>query len=171
MRRSVLLLALLITLPLGACNRDSAAPPAAQTQAEETAPAPAPAKKKPKAKAKARPRSNAAREDQYAFLRSSDPGARRITYDLIEWYEGAAARSACKADGEKPGDNDWCVGWYIRNNNPRLRTLVVDPNAPLRLHDGKKTDLQQFAAAAADRVIRFEVDANRVMAARVVYTP
>ena len=109
---------------------------------------------------------------QYAFVRSADLADRRITFDLVEYYEGKAAVRECREDGEQPAENDWCTGWYIRNNNMRLRTLTVHPDAPLTLAQGGTVDLKAFVAAVRDgRLISFDVDANRIMSAREIYTP
>jgi hypothetical protein len=184
-RLSIILIAALI-VPLTSCaaRQATATPapaPATATPAPATAtPAPAPAtspagpKVATSAKITKPPTTAALFGTQYAYLKSADLPSRRITFDLIEWYEGRAAEKACKADGEKPAENDWCVGWYIRNNNTRLRTLTVYPDAPLRLgpDDARKSvDLKAFVAGATGRVIRFDVDANRIMKADEVYTP
>ncbi len=66
---------------------------------------------------------------QYAILKSSNLSTRQITYDLIEWYDGKQAVKACAEDRVKPAENDYCQGWYIRNNNKKLRTLTADPGA------------------------------------------
>jgi hypothetical protein len=112
---------------------------------------------------------------QYAFLRSSKLSTRQLTYDLIEWYDGKQAVKACAEDGEKPSENDYCAGWYIRNNNKRLRTLTVDPDAPIRLSgaaDNKSVDLETFLSQVVNgNVIRFDIDANRIVKLEHIYTP
>jgi len=113
---------------------------------------------------------------QYAYFKSADLGNRRITFDLIEWYDGKAAVRACKADGERPAENDWCTGWYIRNKSARLRTLTVYPDAPLRVcglgAELKVTNLKGFVAGLrSNGLFSFDVDANRIMEAHQVYTP
>jgi hypothetical protein len=56
------------------------------------------------------------------FVRSVDVGGRRIVVDLVQVFEGRAAEKAAAEDG-KPG---WgSGGWYVRNQNSRLRTLAV----------------------------------------------
>jgi hypothetical protein len=72
---------------------------------------------------------------QYAFLRSSKLSARQITYDLIEWYDGAQAVKACAEDGVKPAENDYCEGWYIRNNNKKLHPHGLSRRSDP--HDGR----------------------------------
>jgi hypothetical protein len=57
-----------------------------------------------------------------------DPDRRTITFDLIQFYRGDdAAREAAKDHQESPPPNDY----YIRNSNPRLRTLPVRADAPI----------------------------------------
>ena len=112
---------------------------------------------------------------QYAILRSSRLSTRQITYDLIEWYDGKEAVQACAEDGVKPAENDYCVGWYIRNNNKQLRTLTVYPDAPIRMTvagEMKPVDLTTFLSKVDNgNVIRFDIDANRIMKLEHVYLP
>ena len=111
---------------------------------------------------------------QYALLKSSNPSTRRITYDRIEWYDGKQAVKACAEDGEKPAENSYCEGYYIRNNNKKLRTLTVYPDAPIRTAQGgwKSVDLETFLSEVhTDAVIRFDIDANRIMKLDHVYLP
>jgi hypothetical protein len=112
---------------------------------------------------------------QYAFLSTSELSTRRITYDLIEWYDGEEAVKACAEDGEKPAENDYCVGYYIRNNNKKLRTLTVHPDAPIRmtvLGESKSVDLEAFLREVGNgSVLRFDIDANRIMKLEHVYLP
>jgi hypothetical protein len=112
---------------------------------------------------------------QYAILKSSKLSTRQITYDLIEWYNGKEAVKACAEDGETSIDNDHCVGWYIRNNNRKLRTLTVDPDAPIRmsvLGELKPVDLKTFLSNVdTGSVIRFDIDANRIMKLDHIYLP
>ena len=112
---------------------------------------------------------------QYAFLTSSDPSARRITYDLVEWFDGEEAVKACAEDGEKAAENDYCVGYYIRNKNTKVRTLTVAPDAPIIMTvvgEPKAVDLPTFLTEVGEgSVIRFDVDAGRVMKLEHVYLP
>ena len=55
------------------------------------------------------------------YVRSVDTGGRTVVVDVIQFLTGEAARDASVADGhggEVPND------YYIRNVNPRLRTLA-----------------------------------------------
>ena len=56
-------------------------------------------------------------------------GPATITFDLIQFFTGEAATKAAAEDGQgSPAPNDY----YIRNVNPRLRTLPVRADAPIR---------------------------------------
>lgn len=56
----------------------------------------------------------------------------QMTFDLAEFLTGdAAAEAAAEHGDESPPPNDY----YIVNDNPRLRTLPVPPNAELRIID------------------------------------
>lgn len=62
------------------------------------------------------------------------PGAPpdRMTFDLAEFLTGdAAAEAATEHGDESPPPNDY----YIVNDNPRLRTLAIAPDAELRILD------------------------------------
>ena len=56
----------------------------------------------------------------------------RITVDVVQFFTGTAASSAAKADSapEVPPPNDY----WIRNTNPRLRTLPVAAGAPITVN-------------------------------------
>ena len=194
MRRRLALIPILLLLPLAACtSRTGGTTAATPTAGATTAPAvtTAPTSKsaarspvKPTAiptkvaqvsKAKPSGSGNAGWGRQYALLKSSKLSTRQITYDLIEWYDGEEAVKACAEDGEKPAENSYCEGWYIRNNNPKLRTLTVYPDAPIRMMvngDMKSVNLTTFLGGVEKgSVIRFDIDANRIMKLEQVYLP
>ena len=111
---------------------------------------------------------------QYAILKASQLSTRQITYDLIEWYDGKEAVTACAEDGVKPAENDYCVGYYIRNNNKQLRTLTVDPDAPIRMAvngEMKSVDLETFLGEVRGQVITFDIDGGRIVKLDHVYLP
>jgi hypothetical protein len=65
------------------------------------------------------------------YLKTVDPGQQTITFDLIQFFTGEAATKAAAEDGEEsPPPNDY----YIRNVNPRLRTLPVAADAPITVN-------------------------------------
>ena len=65
------------------------------------------------------------------YIRTVDPDSRKITFDLIQFYFGDdATREAAKDHKESPPPNDY----YIRNVNPRLRTLPVRADATVTVN-------------------------------------
>jgi hypothetical protein len=74
------------------------------------------------------------------FVSSIDPSRQTIRFDLIQFYWGDdATREAAKDHQESPPPNDY----YIRNINPRLRTLPVRADASITVNSlsfGSQTD-------------------------------
>lgn len=192
MRRQLALIAILLVLPFAACSGrtdgTTAAAPSSETTTAQTvaaAPTSTPVTEQPTKPAgtatkvsKAKPSGSGDPRwgTQYAILKSSKLSARQITYDLIEWYDGKEAVKACAEDGEKPAENDYCEGYYVRNNNKMLRTLTVYPDAPIRMNVTtdymKAVDLKTFLNEVSNgNVIRFDIDANRIMKLDHIYTP
>ena len=191
MRRHLAIVPILLPLLwLGACggraDDNAATPPPGEptaivvnpdTQMSTTTPTPTGPTATVGALAKARPAGSGdpAWGTQYAFLASSDAASRQITYDLVEWFDGEEAVKACAEEGKKPAENDYCVGYYIRNNNTKLRTLTVYPDAPVILTAvGAPTvvDLATFLSEVGEgSVIRFDVDADRIMKLEHIYLP
>jgi hypothetical protein len=65
------------------------------------------------------------------YLKTVDPGRQMITFDLIQFFTGEAATKAAAEDNqESPPPNDY----YIRNVNPKLRTLPVRAGAPITVN-------------------------------------
>lgn len=65
------------------------------------------------------------------LLKAVDADRRRVTFDLVQFYQGeAATREAAKDHQESPPPNDH----YIRNVNPRLRTLWVRGDAAVTVN-------------------------------------
>jgi hypothetical protein len=69
------------------------------------------------------------------YLKTVDPDRRTIRFDLIQFYGGdEALREAAKDHPEASPEQvrQWVPnGYYIRNVNPRLRTLPVPSDAPI----------------------------------------
>jgi hypothetical protein len=64
-------------------------------------------------------------------LQAVDADRRKVTFDLIQYLTGDAATRAAAEDGEEsPPPNDY----YIRNVNPRLRTLPVRADASITVN-------------------------------------
>jgi hypothetical protein len=65
------------------------------------------------------------------YIKSVDAAGQTVTFDLIQFFTGEAANKAAAEDGEEsPPPNDY----YIRNVNPRLRTLPVRAGAPITVN-------------------------------------
>jgi hypothetical protein len=197
MRRRLALLPIVLLLPLAACggrsNGTLGEAPTAETTTAPTvtaAPTSTPVTRPPKEPAPtgttvstvstaSTAKPSGSRDTrwgtQYAILKSSRLATRQITYDLIEWYDGREAVRACAEDGVKPAENDYCVGWYIRNNNKKLRTLTVDPDAAIRMTvagEMKPVSLETFLSEVDNgNVIRFDIDASRIIKLEHVFLP
>jgi hypothetical protein len=119
------LLALVASAGLGACGsseRPSAPGAPAATTAAPVSNAASPTTSEPAVLADGR---------HPVYLRTVDPGRRTITFDLIQFFTGEAATKAAAEDNkESPPPNDY----YIRNVNPRLRTLPVAADAPITVN-------------------------------------
>jgi hypothetical protein len=122
MRATLAMLALLVALALGGCG-GSDEPAAGGGGATATTGAP-------------QPTGGPATTEQVVLedgrhpviIKTVDPARRTVTFDLLQWFEGEAAAKAAAEDGEEsPPPNDY----YIRNVNPRLRTLPVAADAPI----------------------------------------
>jgi hypothetical protein len=67
-------------------------------------------------------------ERQLAYVRNIDPVARTVVADYVEFLSGEDATSAARADGVISDDEELPGGFYLRNQNPKLRTLALgDP--------------------------------------------
>jgi hypothetical protein len=176
-----------LSLPLGACADGAAVAPASPT-AKPSSPSQPAARPRPPAKAQphAHPTTKAKGSGtttakpaattevfatdlfgtQYAYLKSAK--ANRLTFDLVQYFEYEDAVRACHADHVYASEGVWCADYYIRNKNPRLRTLGADPAGPYRLltQDGPvEVSLWKFIAAmrGQDRVFKFYVDGGRIL--------
>jgi hypothetical protein len=125
---------LIVTLAVGlaACGSDEPAPGAAEStgadaaQPTDAGAAPAPTKAPPAGQA-AEP-TDMANGRHPVVLKQVSVSGRTVTFDLVQWFDGDAATKAAAEDGEEsPPPNDY----YIRNVNPRLRTLPVAADAPI----------------------------------------
>ncbi|HET6814692.1 MAG TPA: hypothetical protein VFJ69_11900 [Actinomycetota bacterium] len=123
MRATLAMLALLVALALGGCG-GSDEPAAGGGGAAATTGAPAPG-----GGTRATTEQVVLEDGRHLVLiKTVDPGRRTVTFDLLQWFEGEAAAKAAAEDGEEsPPPNDY----YIRNVNPRLRTLPVAADAPI----------------------------------------
>jgi hypothetical protein len=70
-----------------------------------------------------------------AYIRTVDPSRNRLVVDLVQVFDGQAAVDAAIADG-MAGDQAQVLGVYVRNQNPRLRTLPLAGDLRLDLGGG-----------------------------------
>jgi hypothetical protein len=68
----------------------------------------------------------------YAYVTTADPDSRVVTFDLVQWFTGAAAAKACAQDGVT-GSAEMCSDYYVRNVNQKLRNLPVTPDAKITI--------------------------------------
>ena len=91
----------------------------------------------------------------FGYVRAVDVDARTIEFDLAYFLSGKEANAAYHAaGGTGPVPNDY----FVVNDNPRLRTLALAPDAHLRLLDWNHCcetffdgDLALFARAIGDQ--------------------
>jgi hypothetical protein len=86
-----------------------------------------------------------------AFIRQVDTRGNRLVVDLVQVFEGQAAVDAAVADGQSR-DTAQVLYTYLRNQNPRLRTLPLagDLRLDLRGIDCQAPTSHQLAKLAAD---------------------
>lgn len=58
-------------------------------------------------------------------------GAGELLVDVIDWFEGADATRACRADGVANHGDEWCNAYYFRNADDLVRTVPVADGASL----------------------------------------
>ena len=72
-------------------------------------------------------------ERRLAYVRDIDPVARTVVADYVEFLSGDDATSAARADGFISDDEELPGGFYVRNQNPKLRNLTLGDPAPIVL--------------------------------------
>jgi hypothetical protein len=109
------------------------------------APAPAPAPKPPVL------RAPVLADGQYdAYITRVDSRQRRLVVDLVQVFHDQAAVDAAVADG-RSRDTAQVLSTYVRNQNPRLRTLPLAGDAHLSLRGGCESPTSsELALLAAD---------------------
>lgn len=114
---------------------------------------------------------------QYGYLTAVDTGSRTVTFDKVEWFTGAAARKACKADGVRISDSAMCNDYYIRNHNPKLRTATLAPGAKLSLQSPNdimvqlETSLEGLVAESQNRLFILTFKDGKVSRVKEQFTP
>jgi hypothetical protein len=128
---AVTVLAVALTTGLAACGSDDS--PSGGTATQLTASTAAPAQPTTTQAASTGQPSEAAQLGNGrhpVLLERVAVAGRTVTVDLVQWFTGDAATKAAAEDGkESSPPNDY----YIRNVNPRLRTLPVATDARLTL--------------------------------------
>lgn len=72
--------------------------------------------------------------ESFGFLQSVDPSARTLSFDLAQLFKGHEAVVAARADGEiEPEATEIANDYYIRNVNPKLRTVAIAPGATVKV--------------------------------------
>jgi hypothetical protein len=70
-----------------------------------------------------------------AYITSIDRANNRIVVDVVQVFTGDQAVAAAIADGRPRSEARYLYTW-VRNQNPRLRTLPLASNLVIKLHDG-----------------------------------
>lgn len=113
---------------------------------------------------------------EYGFVTAVDVAAGTLTLDRIAWFTGADAQKACAEDGVTDTSNNWCTGYYWRNQNPALRTVAVSPDATITVLDGAASvpgSLEKVAQRIkqATSTYRLVVTDGRVTELHEMYAP
>jgi hypothetical protein len=92
-----------------------------------------------------------------AYVRQVDSGRDRLVVDLVQVFHDQAAVNEAIADGQSRNDAQY-LSTYVRNENPRLRTLTLAGNVRVELLGGdceaplshKLTELAAHARSGAN---------------------
>ena len=94
--------------------------------------------------------------DTTAYITKVDASNDRIVVDVVQVFNDDKAVKAAIADGEKPSEAKYLTGW-VRNENPRLRTLPLAGGLDVRLLGGCEesgTDRAAVLSRLADHAKR-----------------
>ena len=83
-----------------------------------------------------------------SYIRTVDTHRNRLVVDLVQVFHDQAAIDAAIADG-KPREVAQVLYTYVRNQNPRLRTLPLDHNLRLDLLGGCEAPISQRLSTLA----------------------
>ena len=95
--------------------------------------------------------------DTPAYITKVDAANDRIVVDVVQVFKDDQAVKAAIADGKKPSEAKYLTGW-VRNENPRLRTLPLAGDVQVKLRDtcgeggGDNRDAQLTRLAANARL-------------------
>lgn len=177
---AVTVLAVALAAGLAACGSDDSPSDGAATQPTANTAAPA-QPTTTQAASPGQPAEAAQLEDgrHPVLLERVDVAGRTVTVDLVQWFTGEAATKAAAEDGEEsPPPNDY----YVRNVNPRLRTLPIASDARLTLTRqtlgqggdataGIAVDLARLAASGREHLFWASVQGGRVLRLEEQYLP
>jgi hypothetical protein len=92
--------------------------------------------------------------DHDAYITGVDAADRRIVVDVVQVFHDARAIKEAVADGKSPAEAKFLTTW-VRNQNPRLRTLPLAGDVRVELRDtcgegggGQDAQLTRLAADA-----------------------
>jgi hypothetical protein len=175
-RLAVPVLTAVLATGLAACGSDDS--PSNGATAQPTASTAAPAQ--PTTAASTGQPAEAAQLDNGrhpVLLVQVDVAGRTVTVDLVQWFTGEAAAKAAAEDGkESPPPNDY----YVRNVNPRLRTLPLATDARLTLtrqtagqggSDPVQVDLARLTASGRKHLFWATVQGGRILRLEEQYLP
>jgi hypothetical protein len=94
--------------------------------------------------------------DHDAYITGVDAANHRITVDVVQVFHDAKAVKEAVADGKSPAEAKYLTTW-VRNENPRLRTLPLAGDVQVKLRDtcgegGGDRDAQLTRLAANARL-------------------
>jgi hypothetical protein len=88
--------------------------------------------------------------DHDAYITAVDAAKRRIVVDVVQVFHDAKAVKEAVADGKSPAEAQYLTTW-VRNQNPRLRTLPLAGDAHVNLRGGCESPTgHELAMLAAD---------------------
>ncbi len=127
------------------------------------------------------PTANGLQGEHYAFLKDVDPNRAVVTFDVVQWFVGAAAAKACREDGNE-APIAACNMVYTRNNNPLLRIMEVAPGATITkwqstgrgVVEGVPSTLSELRGifiSNPNSYYRVVIDRNRITAIHQVFVP
>jgi hypothetical protein len=135
-RRPAAALLIALTVLAASCGEDAtpSAPPTSSDSVTTSATPEPTGSESPEPSETESPTPEAALEDgrHFGSIRSIDVEAQTMRFDLAYFLTGEEANDAAAEHGDEvPVPNDY----YIVNDNPRLRTLDVDPGVEVRVID------------------------------------
>jgi hypothetical protein len=138
----------------GCAAHPTAAPPAAPVTPAAAPPAPTPPTPKPPVDLPKppTPRPPVLTDGHYdSYVRTVDTRHNRLVVDLVQVFHDQAAVDAAVADGT-PHDQAQVLSVWVRNHNPRLRTLPMARDLHLDLLPGDCVESRnhQFAKLVRD---------------------